>query len=183
MKFFRRLGLGLGQMSLLLPRQNFTFGERVVGEVLFKLEEPTECKGLAVTLGAYRDYEETDNEGQTRRKTKTLYTAQDPLGGPGEYSSAQVRFAIDLPYPNQDLRSRPSDPLITLVRALAGAGREEPVYWKVTATLSIPWSKSLSASSRIYVGEAPAASGRFCSGCGGSLEGGDRFCGHCGRPL
>lgn len=184
MKFFRRLGVGLGKMSLLLPRQNFVFGERVVGEVLFKLDEPTECKGLVVTLGAYRDFEEKRGE-ETRRSTKTLYQAEDPLGGPGEYTSGKVRFAIDLPFPNQDLKTpqTPDNPLFVLLSALAPGPQREPIYWKVTARLSIPWSKSLSDSSTIYVGEPEAAAQSYCPGCGSPLGARDRFCSGCGRQL
>lgn len=173
MKFFRRLGIGLGKMKLLVPRLEFVLGEQVEGELIYRLTEPTQGLGLEVQLEAWREIEKEDE-----RERESLYQRSVQLGGEQVYSSGQGRFSLPLPPP-----APAREPAQGLLAAL-WAGPEPEVHWQLEARLSIHFSAPLRDRLTLVVGRPAAGQVHAsCPLCGLQGAPGDRFCGSCGTAL
>lgn len=156
MNFFRRLGLGLGEMKLMVPRLEYSFGESVEGEVWYRLSEPTPGRSLEVRLEAVREVEREDE-----KRRETVYERVARVGGEQEYSSGQGRFQLPLP-------QGPSDP---------------SVRWRLEARLSFPFSVPLRDGLTLTVRPGAGRRAVTCGHCGRAGSPGDRFCGGCGIQL
>lgn len=164
MNFWHRLGLGLGDMDILIPDTNIMFGQVMNGELLFRLTEETRADALYVGLRAWREVRrpvvETDfGKTETRNETSTqvLFHSRTRLDGERLYSSGFFNFQVRMPF-GIDADDEPGDfdQILEVVAAFRHGVRtyRGPVRWQLYGELDIPWSSSLSRKLDLQVHHA-----------------------------
>ena len=153
MKFWNRLGLGLGDMELVIPSANVMFGQVMNGELMFRLTAETQARALLVGVKASREVETPNHdydptrEGSSRynRSTEVLFHSQTRLDGERTYSSGFYMFEIRMPHSLGVEEPDGFSQVIDMVAAFRHGTRTSkgPIVWQLYGELDIPWSASL----------------------------------------
>ena len=193
MKFWHRLGLGLGDIELVIPSASVMFGQVLDGELMFNLTEETQGRALFVSVKAFRETQTPNHqydpyrEGSQRynRDTEVLFHSQARLDGERLYSSGFYPFQLRMPFGIDVEEPDGIEQVMDFVAAFRHGTRTSrgPIVWELTGELDIPWSASLKRTLTLDVHHAapqmPSYSGRpgirametaFCQVCQGPFS-------------
>ena len=151
------VGIGVGNLELLLMKNSFVAGETIHGRVKLALTRSTEAKRLVVGLRGTREKVTVvrDSRGGTskRRETETVYEFEQQLDGKRNYQTDA--YDLHLPIPPDAVRAvKPPEgtlgDVLRVVSAFVDVG-PRPITWQVYAFLDIPWKANIKQQTQIAV--------------------------------
>lgn len=150
----------MGGLTIAIPPMIYMPGrDSIEGVVqLVNVPEPIQGKTLTVRLQAFRKVTQTNREGRTVHSNRQEYNYEQPLGGTQQYTNnQQFRFVLPVPVLERQF-SQGQDPTTTMGTILGAVDSvravfREPLKWRVTASLSIPYSVGLGKQASVVVAE------------------------------
>jgi hypothetical protein len=145
------VGIGVGSMDLMLVRNSFQPGDTIHGRVQLKLTNPTEAKALVAIVEASRRRSVRRSDGTRTTETTSVYRFEQQLDGKRTYKGEA--YDLHLPIAPKTKLELPEGTLGDVVRFVS-AVRDvvaEPITWRVSVYLDIPWKVNVKAHQDISV--------------------------------
>jgi len=146
-------GIGEGKIEIVLPKLNYTYGEKINGKVVLTLNQPKNAKGLRIELRAERSvWKNKMSGGKSRQvhKIETVYSFVLPLKGEGQFSSGEYNFEIIIPYLGLQQEESPAMKIgpFSFVDP-----NSRPLAWYLIASLDLPLSFDINKKLQISVSQ------------------------------
>jgi hypothetical protein len=146
------LGIGEGNINIVVDRTSFQRGETITGKVVLTLKQPKKAKGLRISLIAERDAYRHDSKGRRTKHTETVFSNPLRLGDEKEYPTGETSYDFKLTVPDMGGSQQPSGVLGSVVGALAAmAANSSPIRWRLDASLDLPMSFDINRKLSITV--------------------------------
>ncbi len=145
------VGIGVGSIELMLVRNQFSHGDTIHGRVQLALSQPTEGKALTAVVEATRRRSVSRSDGTRSTETATVYRFEQQLDGKRVYRNEA--YDLHLPIAPKTKLELPEGTLGDVVRFVS-AVRDvvaEPITWRVSVFLDIPWKVNVKAHADIAV--------------------------------
>ena len=129
-----------GKATLSLDRYQFTPGETIEGDLVFRLKKPIEAEGVAIELYGMQVVTQFSGGKRSRRTTK-VFDFEQPLDGEKTYSANQdlsYRFSLRIP---EDVLTQPNIPdsgfgaVVKTAQMLSGTNSR--INWYVRGSLKV----------------------------------------------
>ena len=138
-------GLGEGRIDIVLPKHEFSQGEKINGTVKLELKQPKKARELRLVLRAVRR-----RSGRRRKQVEVLHSSEVVLGGEKEYQSKEYPFEVTIP--KLGLPKAPEGILGSVAGEAQAMGfGPGPVRWYLSATLDISMSFDISKKMQLNV--------------------------------
>ncbi|MBI3929006.1 MAG: hypothetical protein HY319_25915 [Armatimonadetes bacterium] len=148
-----KLGVGLGECEIVLPRTQYTAGEKVGGVIRLTLWKPVRANHLFVSLVAWQTVR---RRGPGSNEDVMLLEEQKTLQEERDYAEGLHDFPFYLTLPSHPVRSKEPEGLAAAVEMATDIFMDRvsswgDIKWAVVARLDIPWNVDVRGAVRLRV--------------------------------
>jgi len=149
------LGIKEGSVEIVLPKRDYSSGERIKGRLVLTLDSPKKARGLRVELKA-------EQKGAAAPKgtvvvPNVVFDLVSEVKGEGTFNSSKYDFELQIPKSAQD----------AVKDKATGTG---PVRWYVTASLDIPLAFDIKDRKEIFIDHEGMLGSEFVSRLKGAFH-------------
>ena len=139
------LGIGEGNIDIIVDRIAFQRGETITGKVVLKLSQPKKAKELRIALIGERETRKTKRvragTGYTQQSyntTEVIFNQNIPLDGEKEYPAGEKAYDFEFKAP--DIGSKAPEGVAGIALSIAASvlGGAGPIRWRLDASLNLP---------------------------------------------
>jgi hypothetical protein len=151
------LGIGDGNIEIIIDRQNYVVGNPIKGEVQLKLNTKKEARELRLLFYGEiteRRHDTVGSRHRTHTHTRRIYEQKVILDGKKAYAAGTQNYPFEITIPNIPAPASSSDGGIvgTIVNVLtSGADPVKNAKFYLDVSLDVPMSLDINKKIRIYL--------------------------------